>query len=127
MTRWTPEQLRAIDRVDELRVQTRRADGSLPRGVPVWGVSTDGSVFVRSVWGAGSAWYRRALAQGSGRLHAGPVDTEAAFSRVDPDDAALHDRIDAAYHAKYDHHGRIHVDPTVTRAVRALTIRVMPR
>ena len=44
--------------------------------------------YVRSGYGAGSAWYGRARTHGEGRIRAGGVEREAAFGTVVGPDAA---------------------------------------
>ncbi len=51
MAEWTNEELETIDDRDELRIATRRTDGSLRRPVTVWMVRHGDDVFVRSVNG----------------------------------------------------------------------------
>ncbi|MDE3196574.1 MAG: DUF2255 family protein, partial [Acidobacteriota bacterium] len=54
--------------------------------------------YVRSAYGPGNPWYRRARAAGEGRVRAGGVERDVTFASAG---AAVQGDIDAAYHAKY--------------------------
>lgn len=96
--------LEPFGRADEIRISSRRDDGSLRPAIPIWGVVVDGALYVRSQAGATNGWYRRALASGVGRISAGGTDLDVTFTRaVDADNEA----IDAAYRAKYGYFGNI--------------------
>ncbi|HEY6058238.1 MAG TPA: DUF2255 family protein, partial [Candidatus Limnocylindrales bacterium] len=56
-----PADLRALERTEEVRIETRGADGTVHRTI-IWVVVHGGDVFVRSVRGPSGRWYREACA-----------------------------------------------------------------
>jgi hypothetical protein len=96
--------LDAFARAQELRISSRRPDGTLRPAVPIWGVVLDGALYVRSQDGPSNGWYRRALASGTGRIHGGGTEADVMITKAqDADNAA----IDAAYLEKYGYYGDI--------------------
>ena len=102
MTGWTPDELERLDRVDEIQLASRRADGSLRPFVTIWFVRLADDLYVRSAYGYDNPWFQRALVSGDGRIRAGGVERDVAFEVPGSDvDGDLH----SAYHAKYDRRG----------------------
>jgi hypothetical protein len=66
----------------------------------MWVVRAGGSLYVRSAYGPGNPWYRRARAAAEGRARAGGVERDVTFESADPESQPA-----IAYHAKYDRHG----------------------
>lgn len=124
MSTWTDEELSRIGGADELRLASRRPDGTLRRDVTIWVVRVGTDLYVRSAYGATNPWFRRARASGTGRVRAGGLERDVAFEPA-PDD--VHDDVDAAYHAKYDRYGPRLVGTVVGPAVRDVTVRLVPR
>lgn len=79
MATWTTEELDRIGQAEELQLATRRRDGGLSRHVTMWVVRADDSLYVRSAYGPGNPWYRRARAAGEGRVRAGGVERDVTF------------------------------------------------
>lgn len=123
MAGWSDEELRAIGGADELRLVSRRADGSLRPPVTIWVVEADGALAVRSGWGRGNGWFRRALVTHRGRVEAGGVARDVRFEEAGD---AVQDSVDAAYHAKYDRYGPKYVDPVVSAESRTATFLLVP-
>jgi hypothetical protein len=119
---WTTEELRAIDAVDELRMATRRPDGTLRKPVIVWVVRHDDCVYVRSVGGRTASWFRGA--QTTHDAHVEIDDVEKGVTLVETDGVA--DEIDAAYRAKYGRYTGI-VDHVLSPEARAATLKLVPR
>lgn len=119
---WTEAQLAAVGAADELRITSRREDGSLRPWVTIWAVRAGDGLFVRSAAGRGNGWYRRALVRHEGRIDAGGVEEDVRFEEVPADD---HAAVDAAYHAKYDHYPKQYVDPVVSPDSWASTLRLV--
>lgn len=124
MTAWTPDELRAIAATDDFHIAPFRADG-VTLGTPtwIWSVVVDDGVYVRAYNGTDSGWYRSARSQGAGRITAGGLEKDVAFTAVE--EPALNDRVDAAYEAKYG--TSPYFPPMVTAKTRAATVRVDPR
>jgi hypothetical protein len=123
MTTWTAEELDRVGAADELQIASRRADGSLRPFVTIWVARVGDELFVRSAYGPGNPWFRRAQASGAGRIRAGGVERDVAF--VEPP-ADVHEAVDAAYHAKYDRYGPKIVGTVVGPQVIATTLRLEP-
>ena len=123
MTTWTTDELRRIGDADELRVSSRRKDGSLRPKVTIWVVRVGDDIYIRSAIGPENPWYRRAKASGTGRITAGGVERDVAFAEAAPD---AHSGIDAAYHTKYDRYGDNLVSPVVGDTAALATLRVVP-
>lgn len=119
---WTPGELDRIDRAEELRIASRRPDGTLSPYVIIWAVVADGAVYARSAHGAGNGWYRRALARGAGRIRSGGIERDVVVTHAadGPQDA-----IDAAYRAKYARYPSI-IPGIVGPAVHDVTLRITP-
>ncbi|MCS5735116.1 DUF2255 family protein [Herbiconiux daphne] len=118
----TPQNhLAAFAGADEIRISSRRGDGSLRPFVPIWGVVVGDALYVRSQAGPQNGWYRRALASGSGRIRAGGTELDVTFAEAhDADQLA----IDAAYRTKYGYFGDI--GGIVGPALWPVTLRVSP-
>ncbi|KRC60960.1 hypothetical protein ASE14_08380 [Agromyces sp. Root81] len=123
MTTWTTEELDRIGGAEELQVASRRTDGSLRPFVTIWVVRVDDELYVRSAYGPGNPWFRRAQASGTGRIRAGGVERDVVFAEPPAD---VHAAVDAAYHAKYDRHGPKIVGTVVGPQVVATTLRLDP-
>jgi hypothetical protein len=102
---WTDDELRRAGAATELQIASRRRDGSLRPYVTIWTVRAGDGLYVRSAYGAGNPWFRRATASGSGRIRAGGIERDVTFTPASEIGAATQAAIDAAYHAKYDRYG----------------------
>lgn len=123
MTAWDPSELDRVGRVDEVRVASRREDGSLRPFVTIWAVRLADALYVRSAHGYGNPWFQRALTSGAGRIRAGGVEWDVAFE-VPGHEVA--DAVTAAYHAKYDRYGPRIVGSVVSPEAVRSTLRVLP-
>ena len=124
MTTWTNDELAKIGDAEELRIAPLRRDGTQRTPVPVWVVRDGERLHVRSYRGINSAWYRAALATGTGQIQANGADKDVTFQpETDPD---VNDQIDAAYRSKYARYGASYVAAMLAPEARATTLRVMP-
>jgi hypothetical protein len=123
MTTWTTDELTRIGGATELKIASRRTDGSLRPYVIIWVVRAGDDLYVRSAYGPGNPWFVRARRSGSGRIRAGGVERDVTFAEPAAD---VHAAIDAAYHAKYDRYGANIVGTVVGPQVVATTIRLVP-
>ena len=71
MTNWTKDELDEIGTADELEIASLRRDGTLRKPTPIWVVRIGDNVYVRSVNGQTSAWFRGAQVRHQGRIRAG--------------------------------------------------------
>jgi hypothetical protein len=123
MSRWTENQLDRIDAAQELTLASARSDGSLRRPVTMWVVRDGEDVYVRSVNGRGSGWFRGALTRHEARVRTGPVEEDVSL--VETHDAG--DRIDAAYETKYGSRYPTIVPSILAPQARAATLKLVPR
>jgi hypothetical protein len=122
--RWTADDLQRVGDADELQIASRRPDGTLRPFVTIWVVRTGDEIFVRSAHGIENPWYVRALASGAGRIRAGGVERDVAFSGAAEADQAA---IDTAYHTKYDRYGPRIVNTVVGRTAAQSTLQLTPQ
>jgi hypothetical protein len=123
VTSWTAEELSAIGRTAELRVASRRPDGSLRPYVTIWVARSGDDIYVRSAHGVDNPWFRRAKNVGRGRISAGGVERDVVFETPGDD---VHQDVDAALHAKYDRYGPGPVGAITGASAHPGTLRVMP-
>jgi hypothetical protein len=124
MTGWTSKELTRIDAADELEIASVRGDGTLGSPRTIWVVRLGDDLYVRSVNGRTSGWFRGTRARHEGRIRAGGVEKDVTFVEADPD---VEDRIDAAYRTKYRRYAASIVDHTVTPQARSATLELVPR
>lgn len=125
MSTWTSDELDRIAAAEELRISSRRRDGSFSRPIIIWVVRVGDDLFVRSAYGPDNPWYVNARRRRRGRISAGGVQRDVDFEDVAPADA---EAIDAAYHAKYDPMSSPRAIATVVgEKVHPLTLRLVPR
>jgi hypothetical protein len=123
MTAWTNDERDTIATADELELASARRDGTLRKPVTIWVVRHGDDLYVRSVYGRTSAWFRRVQDRHEGHVHAGGVDKDVAFVEVDD----LKDEIDDAYRTKYRRYDARYVDPVVVPEAQAATLKLVPR
>jgi hypothetical protein len=76
---WTADELARIEGATELRLASRRSDGTPRPFVTIWVVRAGDDVYVRSAYGHANAWFRRAQASGEGQIRAGGVERDVVF------------------------------------------------
>ena len=123
MDRWTQNELDAIDAAQELTLASARGDGTLRRPVTMWVVRIGEDVYVRSVNGRGSAWFRGAQVRHEARIRASGIEKDVSL--VETDEAG--EQIDAAYQAKYGPRYPTIVPSIVAPHARAATLKLTPR
>lgn len=123
MTAWTSDELDRIGGAEELRLTTRRPDGTRRGPVTIWVVRHGDDLYIRSYRGPGGSWFRYARERRDGHIQAGGVDRDVTFADAGHD---LDDQIDAAYRAKY-HRYPSYVGPMISPQARATTVKLVPR
>jgi hypothetical protein len=93
MTTWTSDELDKIGTAEELEITSLRRYGTLRNPVTIWVVRLGDDLYVRSVNGRTSAWFRGVQERHEGRIQAGGVEKDVSF--VEESDPGLNDRIDA--------------------------------
>lgn len=125
MTAWTSEELNGIGTAEELQIASLRRDNTLRNPVTIWVVHLGGNLYVRSVNGRTSAWFRGTQVCHEGHIQAGGVDKDVTFVEESAPD--INDQIDAVYRTKYRHYGAQYIDPMVAPDARSATIKLVPR
>lgn len=123
MARWTSGELGDIAGTDELRIASRHRDGTLNRPRIIWVVRLGDDLYVRSVNGRDSAWFRGTQVRHEGHIQAGSVSKDVTFTAPGDD---LGDQIDAVYRAKYRRYAASTVGHITSPQARAATIRLVP-
>lgn len=124
MGTWTEAELRRIDAATELRVASRRPDGSLRPYTTIWHTTLGDTLYIRSAHGPENGWFRRAVRAGTGRISAGGVEKDVTFELADTEVRA---DLDTALHRKYDQFGPGPVGAITGSDVLETTLRVLPR
>jgi len=119
---WTSGELDRIGAAEELELASVRRDGTLRDPVTMWVVRHGDELYVRSVNGRGSSWFRGAQTRHEAHIRAGGVDRDVLL--VETDDAA--DELDAAYRTKYRRYAASIVDSIVSPEAQAATLRLVP-
>ena len=125
MTAWTSDELIKIGTAEELEIASLRRDGTLRKPVTIWVVRLGDDLYVRSVNGRTSAWFRGTQERHEGHIQAGGVAKDVTFvEEAAPD---INDQIDAVYRTKYRHYDAQYVEPMAGAEARAATIKLVPR
>jgi hypothetical protein len=125
MTVWTSDELNKIGKAEELQIASLRRDGTLRTPVTIWVVRLGDELYVRSVNGRTSAWFRGVQTRREGHIRAGGVDKDITF--VEESDRDIDDQIDAAYRTKYRRYAASIISHITSPEARAATIKLVPR
>lgn len=125
MSTWSNRELEKIGSAEELQIAALRSDGTLRKSTIIWVVRLGNDLYVRSVNGRTSAWFRGILERHAGRIQAGGVDNDVAFEETP--EPEINDQIDAVYRAKYQRYGERIVGSIISATARAATLRLAPR
>lgn len=125
MTQWTNDELTRVGNAEELEIASLRRDGSLRKPVTIWVVRLGDELYVRSVYGRDSAWFRGVQVRLAGRIQAGGIAKDVTF--VEEPGADLNDQIDAVYRAKYRRYAASIIASITSPAARSATLRLEPR
>jgi hypothetical protein len=123
MAAWTSDELDRIGAAEELDLASVRSDGTLHNPVTMWVVRHGEKIFVRSVNGRRSSWFRGAQARHEAHIQAGGVHKDVTL--VDTDDVG--DEVNDAYRAKYGRRYPSIVPAIVAPEARAATLKLVPR
>ena len=122
MSLWTEEELRKIASTDEVSISLERDDGTLRRPVIVWAVRHEDNLYVRSVRGRGSDWFRAAQVRRVGQLQVGDVSKAVSF--VEEASPEINDALDRAYAVKYRRYAASIIESINSAEARLATLRV---
>jgi hypothetical protein len=124
-TAWTTNELDKIGTAEELEIASLRRDDTLRNPVTIWVIRLGDDLYVRSVNGRTSAWFRGIQVRHEGRIRAGGVEKDVTFvEETDPD---LNDQIDTAYRTKYRRYAASIISSIGSSEARAATIKLVAR
>jgi hypothetical protein len=123
MSTWTSDELDSIGEAEELEIASVRHDGTQRKPVTIWVVRQGHDLYVRSVKGRTSSWFRSAQARHEAHIESGGVDKDVLL--VETDD--MNDKIDAAYRMKYHRYAESIVGSIISANARAATFKLVPR
>src|SRR4051812_24098964 len=123
MSTWTSDELDRIAGAEELELASVRRDGTLRKPVTIWVIRHGDDLYVRSVNGRGSSWFRGAEARHEAHVAAGGVDKDVRLTETDD----MNDEIDDAYRVKYHRYAGGIVGSVITPQARAATLKLVPR
>jgi len=124
MSSWSNDELEQIAAAEELQLASARSDGTLRKPVTIWVVRHGDDLYVHSVYGRTSKWFRATQVRHEGQISAGGVEKDVKFVDARHD---VNDEVDTAYRTKYHDQPVAYVDPIVTPGARAATVKLVPR
>jgi len=125
MTTWTSDALNKIGKAEELQIASLRRDDTLRKPTTIWVVRVGDDLYVRSVYGRSSGWFRGTQVHHEGHIRAGGVDKDVTF--VEETDSNVNEQIDTAYRTKYRRYAASIINSTLTPEARAATLKLVPR
>ncbi len=125
MTSWTSDELTKIGNAEELEIASLRSDGTLRKSRTIWVVRVNDDLYVRSVNGRTSDWFRGVQTRHEGHTQAGGINKDVTFVEVDSD-SAVHNLIDAAYRTKYKRYAASIINSTLSPKAHSATIKLVP-
>ncbi|MFD4740199.1 DUF2255 family protein [Streptomyces virginiae] len=121
---WTSDELDGIGAAQELIIASVRRDGTLSTPRTIWVVRVGDGIYVRSVNGPTSDWYRSTRASQEGHIRAGGVDRDVTILDADQD---LNDSVDAAYRSKYGHYAAQIIQAITSAEASSTTMQLVRR
>jgi len=126
MTTWTSSELSKIGSAEELEIASRRGDNTMRKSRTIWVVRIGDELYVRSVNGRTSDWFRGVETRHEGHIEAGGINKDVSFEEVDTVDS-IHTQIDTAYRTKYSHYAANIINSTLTPKAHSATVKLVPR
>jgi hypothetical protein len=123
MAAWTATELEAVAAAEELDLRSLRENGTFRPPVTMWVVRSGDEIYVRSVNGRGSSWFRGAQARREARIEAGGLDKAVELMETDEATAG----IDSAYDSKYGRRYPTIVPSIIAPKARAATLKLIPK
>lgn len=125
MIPWTNSELDKIGTAEELQIASLRGDGSLRSPTTIWVVRLGDDLYVRSVNGRTSAWFRGVQVRYQGHIQAGGVSKDVTF--VEEADPAINAQVDTLYRTKYRRYAASIINHIVSQGARSATLKLVPR
>jgi hypothetical protein len=123
MVAWTADEFSEFAAAEELHLASVRRDGTLRNPVTIWVVPHGDDLYVRSVNGRTSSWFRGAQSRHEARIQAGGVEKDVLLVETEN----VNDELDAAYRTKYGRYAASLIDPMTRPGARAATLKLVPR
>jgi hypothetical protein len=123
MSDWTNDELDTIGDAEELTLASTRRNGTFRHPVTMWVVRDGNDIYVRSVNGRGSSWFRGAQDRHEARISAGGLEREVSLIETN----GASDAVDTAYNTKYGRRYPTIVPSIVAPNARAATLKLVPR
>jgi hypothetical protein len=123
MTTWTSDELNTIGTAEELDIASLRSDGTLRKARTIWVVRVGDDLYVRSVNGRTSDWFRGVQSRHEGHIRAGGIERDVTLI----EDDAVNEQIDAAYRRKYHRYAASILDHITSAEARSATLKLVPR
>jgi hypothetical protein len=123
MTDWTNDELRKIGNAEELKISSLREDGTLRKSRIIWVVRTGDDLYVRSVRGRTSDWFKGVLTCHQGRIQAGGIERDVRF--VEESSPELNVQIDGVYRTKYRQYAASIIDSINSQGARDATLKLV--
>lgn len=124
VTRWAGDKLDKVGGAEEVQIASVGRDGKLRKPVTIWVVRHGDHLYVRSVRGRNSHWFRDTLETHEGRIRAGAIRQDVTFVEADP---AIDHEVDTAYRTKYRRYAGSILNSVLTPEARSTTTKLMPR
>ncbi|MFF2934258.1 DUF2255 family protein [Streptomyces mirabilis] len=121
---WTSDELTRIGRAEELEIASVRRDGALSSPRTIWVVRVGDEIYVRSVNGPGSDWFRGTRARREGRIEADGVAKDVTLTDADGE---INSEVDAAYRTKYGRYSANTIARITSPVAGSTTTRLRPR
>lgn len=126
MTSWTSEELNNVGLAEELRIAGRKSDDTLRKFTIIWVVRVGDDLYVRSVNGRDSDWFKGIQVRHEGQIHAGGVEKSVQFVEIDVQDK-VNNQINSAYADKYHRYAQSIIDRINSPEARSATLKLIPR
>lgn len=123
MSGWTSDELDRIGAAEELNLAPVRRDRTLREPVTMWVVRNGEDVYIRSVNGRTSSWFRGAQIRHEAHIQAGGVEKDVRLVEVDD----VNDELDGEYRSKYRRYAASIIDHITGAEARAATLKLVPR
>ncbi len=124
MGKWTSEELKKIEKTDELEIAALQKNGKLRKPTTIWVVQVGEDLYIRAVNGRKGAWYLSTQERHEGHIKCDGVKKDVRFEDAGPE---INDKVDEAYRQKYKEYEKDIVDTEFTEKARATTQRLVPK
>ncbi|MFD3308667.1 DUF2255 family protein [Streptomyces sp. NPDC058694] len=121
---WTNDELAGVGSAEELVIASVRRDGALSKPRTIWVVRVGDGIYVRSVYGPSSDWFRTTRVRQEGHIRAGGVEKDVSFRNADDD---INGEVDTAYRSKYGHYAAEILKAITSPEASSTTLQLVAR